>query len=184
MKLHLIRHCRTDANSKGKLSCDIDEPLNTDGIRQATLLSDYLKTLGIDEIWCSPLLRARQTLSPLLDCSQTEPVFLPLLCEGHLNLDSSAPISAPEFSAESGFPMATESVGSFRGRVAAILSRARAVDVDRTVLCLTRGHFIRETLNIFLDAANYTRFPIGNCSDTLVEFGKDQIIHYVNRTTI
>ena len=184
MKLHLIRHARTAANSKGLLACDPEEPLNSNGTQQAELLAKYLKKLSFDEIWCSPLLRARQTLEPFTECTQVQPQYLSLLCEGQLNLDSSAPILDPELLSESGLPVDSESVGCFRGRVAAFLSQIRALDAEKTLLCLTHGHFIRETLNILLSATNYTRFPIGNCSDTLVELGKDQIIHYVNRTTI
>ena len=184
MKLHLIRHAQTDANYKGLLECDTDEPLNSDGLQQAVKLSNYLKLLTFNEIWSSPLTRTRQTLAPFIKDAQVDPLYSPLLCEGQLNLDPSAPVSTPMLSSQNGLTAVAESIGSFRGRVAAVLSRARALDTDTTVICMTHGHFIRETLNIFLNAANYTRFPIGNCSDTLIEFGKDQIIHYVNKATI
>lgn len=184
MKLHLIRHAQTEENSKGSLECDTDAPLNSDGLQQAVKLSKYLTLLTFNKIWCSPLTRARQTLNPFIKYVQIEPLYSPLLSEGQLNLDPSAPVSTPTLSPQTGLPVVAESIGSFRGRVTAVLSMARALDADATILCITHGHFIRETLNIFLNAANYTRFPIGNCSDTLIEFGKDPIIHYVNRETI
>lgn len=184
MKLHLIRHAKTDANSKGLLSCEIDESLNNEGFQQAENLSNYLNSIEYNTIWCSPLLRAKQTLAPFLKSHEVHPRYISSLCEGQLNLDSSAPIVTPEYLEDSGLPKTPESIGCFRGRVSELISKARNENENSTVICITHGHFIREILNMIMATTNYTRFPVGNCSDTLVEFGETQLIHYVNRTTI
>ncbi|EDM27300.1 phosphoglycerate mutase [Lentisphaera araneosa HTCC2155] len=184
MKLHLIRHAKTRANANGFLSCETEEPLNQEGFQQASLLAKYIATIQFDKIWCSPLLRAIQTLAPFIESARFTPEYWPLLCEGQLNFNALAPISTPEFSKESNLPKASESVGSFRGRVSEFLSMIANENTDKIVICITHGHFIREALNLFLGASNYTRFPVGNCSDTLIELGEHQFIHYVNRTTI
>jgi broad specificity phosphatase PhoE len=184
MKLHFIRHAKTGANSKGLLSCDVDESLNEEGFQQASALAKYIESIQLDKIWCSPLLRAKQTLAPFLESKDFTPKYVPLLCEGQLNLDPSAPISSPEYALDSNLPTVSESIGRFRGRVSALLAMASGENRDATVVCITHGHFIREALNMFLGASNYTRFPVGNCSDTLLEFGEFQFIHYINRITI
>lgn len=89
MKIHLIRHAKTDANSKGLLICDPNEPLSDEGLKQAEKLSEYLKSLDISDIWCSPLPRAIQTIKPFLEYSSRKVTLLPELTEGQLNLDSS-----------------------------------------------------------------------------------------------
>lgn len=176
MKLHLIRHAETNANSKGKLSCSDDEPLNENGFKQAELLKEYLSTIDFTELWCSPLLRARQTIQPF--AKGRDIIIEPLLREGQLNLSAEEDVIIENrFEREESIPM-------FRGRCKDFIDKVQASDEDQVIVAITHGHFIREFLNLSLGVQNYTRFPVGNVSDTLIEFGEHPIVHYVNSTPI
>lgn len=62
-QIYIIRHGQTDLNKKRVLQGRVDEPLNDDGIRQAKAAAARLESLGvtIDQVWSSPLGRARDT---------------------------------------------------------------------------------------------------------------------------
>ena len=62
-QIYIIRHGQTDLNKKRVLQGRVDEPLNADGIRQAKAAAARLESLGvtIDQVWSSPLGRARDT---------------------------------------------------------------------------------------------------------------------------
>ncbi|MHC4873394.1 MAG: histidine phosphatase family protein [Planctomycetota bacterium] len=184
MKFHLIRHGQTEANVGGKMIYGTEVPLNEKGLGDAEKLAEYIAGLEFDQLWCSPLLRARQTIAPLLKIKDVEVQYKVVLCEGIFNLDPDAPITTPEYSDETGFPAENESVGSFRARVNAFISEIKEVDDSETVVCITHGNYIRETLNMLMHSGNYSRFPVDNCSDTLIELGEDQIVHYVNRCAV
>lgn len=199
MKIHLIRHAKTHANSKGLLICDPNEPLSEEGLKQAEKLCEYLKSLEITEIWCSPLPRAIQTIIPFLEQSKKKVILRPELAEGQLNLDSSVPSEEPsykEFALPDKFkpfynndgkiqiPILDETVGQFRGRVSEFIKAIKELKNIDSLLVVTHGHYIREFLNMFLECKNCFRFPIKNCSETLIEFSDDIIIHHINKELI
>lgn len=73
MKLHLLRHAKTEVNSvSGK---DFDRALMNKGIIQANLMGQYLRNRSIKnhDTYCSDAMRTRQTLtiiSQLIDCKK------------------------------------------------------------------------------------------------------------------
>lgn len=73
MRLHLLRHAKTEVNSvSGK---DFDRVLMTKGIMQANLMGQYLKasSIRVNETYCSDSLRTKQTfeiISKSVDCGK------------------------------------------------------------------------------------------------------------------
>lgn len=68
MKISIVRHGETDSNKAKKLmGCRIDEPLNTEGVRQAHELAEKIKENSFDVIFTSPLKRAKQTAEIIAD---------------------------------------------------------------------------------------------------------------------
>ena len=67
--LFIIRHGKTDMNSKMLMQGRSDHPLNETGLRQAAEAAEHLKSVGIriDKIYSSPLIRAVQTANQLSD---------------------------------------------------------------------------------------------------------------------
>ncbi len=66
-ELILIRHGETDWNVQHRFQGQIDVPLNARGHEQARRLAARLRTERIDAIYCSDLIRARQTAAPVAD---------------------------------------------------------------------------------------------------------------------
>lgn len=62
--LHLLRHAEALPGHGG--SADEQRPLSPRGRRQADALAVFAATLPIDLVLCSPALRTRETLAPLL----------------------------------------------------------------------------------------------------------------------
>ena len=62
-KIYIIRHGETNLNKKRVLQGRIDEPLNEDGIQQAKAAAAMLRSFDVhfDEVWSSPLKRAKDT---------------------------------------------------------------------------------------------------------------------------
>jgi broad specificity phosphatase PhoE len=62
MKIFVVRHGETDSNKNHKLMGQtIDEPLNTEGIKQVNDLTKNIQMSDFDIIFTSTLKRARQT---------------------------------------------------------------------------------------------------------------------------
>ena len=64
--LYIMRHGRTDWNDRHKLQGSTDIPLNAEGRRMAENAREEYRNIPLDECWCSPLIRARETAEILL----------------------------------------------------------------------------------------------------------------------
>ena len=58
---YIFRHGQTDWNINKRLQGKTDIPLNELGLEQASKLADHMKTLPLDMIVSSPLIRAQKT---------------------------------------------------------------------------------------------------------------------------
>lgn len=75
MKIILIRHGETRWNAIQKYQGHTDIPLNEKGRQQATRLADYLKvTEKIEAVYCSDLVRARETAAIVAGPFQIKPI--------------------------------------------------------------------------------------------------------------
>ena len=63
--LYFIRHGKTNHNANKLLAGHCDIPLNEEGINQAKQAGINGKDLKIDVIYCSPLIRAKQTCNEI-----------------------------------------------------------------------------------------------------------------------
>ncbi len=61
MKLYVVRHGQTLANTLQTVSGDKESPLTAEGIRQAKSLGEEFKDINFDVVFSSPLLRAIDT---------------------------------------------------------------------------------------------------------------------------
>lgn len=61
MDILLIRHGQTNWNIEGRLQGSTDIPLNEDGLLQAELCAQFIKTIQLTKLISSPLVRAKQT---------------------------------------------------------------------------------------------------------------------------
>ena len=63
--IYFIRHGQTDWNKLKVMQGQVDIPLNENGINQAKEVGKNLQGITFDYVYCSPFLRARQTLENL-----------------------------------------------------------------------------------------------------------------------
>ena len=73
--IYIIRHGQTDWNKQKVMQGQIDIPLNETGKEQARELGKRLKDIVFDYVFCSPLLRTRQTLENLNLSSKTKLIY-------------------------------------------------------------------------------------------------------------
>ena len=59
--IYLLRHCALPADYRERYVGQIDPPLSADGVRQAGAMAHALRGRGIDTVYCSDLVRSRQT---------------------------------------------------------------------------------------------------------------------------
>lgn len=81
MKLYLVRHGQTDSNRDGVGLGRADVPLTKLGLQQAERLGERFRTIALDRVLTSPLLRAKQTAEPLAAWSSLTPVTTQALIE-------------------------------------------------------------------------------------------------------
>ena len=74
MRVYFMRHGATDWNERGRIQGQADVPLNGRGKAQARQAARFLASLPLDEAYCSPLIRARETAQIVLQ-SRRCPVF-------------------------------------------------------------------------------------------------------------
>jgi probable phosphoglycerate mutase len=67
--LHLVRHGDTTQSSEGVFCGDLDPSLTETGHTQAVAIGQRLAGFSPIAVYCSPMLRARQTAQPLLASS-------------------------------------------------------------------------------------------------------------------
>ncbi|MBX4196035.1 histidine phosphatase family protein [Candidatus Pacearchaeota archaeon] len=64
MRLYLVRHAKSQRNAH--IASSIDAPLTEDGKEQARRLGVRFRGMKIDRIYCSTLMRAKETLKEIL----------------------------------------------------------------------------------------------------------------------
>ena len=65
--LYIMRHGRTDWNLRHKMQGRTDIPLNDEGRAMASDAARRYRDIHLDECWCSPLIRARETAELVLE---------------------------------------------------------------------------------------------------------------------
>jgi broad specificity phosphatase PhoE len=160
--VYLARHGETAYNHEGRFQGQQQVPLNDTGRAQAAELAERAVAYGFRALWCSPLLRARETADIVAARIGLQPVEDPRLMEtdaGEWTNRSFADVraQAPQLfdafaAAEPGFAFpGGESFTEQEVRVNAALERVQAGALPALVVC--HGMVIR--------AALYTRAKDG-----------------------
>ncbi len=79
--LYLVRHGQTDWNCHRRYQGQRDVPLNATGRQQARRVVRALEGIGLEAVYASDLLRARQTAQPLARERGLDVILLPALRE-------------------------------------------------------------------------------------------------------
>jgi broad specificity phosphatase PhoE len=79
--VYLIRHGITDWIEQGKIAGQSDRPLSDFGLEQAELTGKAMRGVKAAHLFCSPLIRARQTAQPISRATGLEPEIIDGLME-------------------------------------------------------------------------------------------------------
>jgi broad specificity phosphatase PhoE len=79
--IYLARHGQTAYNLEGRFQGQQPIPLDDTGRAQAAELAEHASTYGFRALWCSPLLRARETADAVARRLELEPIEDPRLME-------------------------------------------------------------------------------------------------------
>lgn len=197
MKLYLIRHGETDANSSFRFQGQTDTPLNENGRQQAQLLAQHFKDIPLDKIYCSPLQRAAQTAQAI---AQVKGLALQ-------PVDGLKEIAFGEWEGLSYDQIKTQGRGEiddfFRNpalchvpggenftdvaaRVQPIFDECLREMEDKDIAIVAHGGIIRVLLCLFLglDLNKIWNFSAGNCSTTALSKwrGYSTVLEYTNAT--
>eukprot|EP00127_Corallochytrium_limacisporum_P001328 Clim_evm18s51 gene=Clim_evmTU18s51 len=174
MIVFVARHGETASNKERKIQGHADVPLNDKGFEQARKLGIRLAGVHIDKIYCSDLLRAKQTCDMILDERGSEPE----LEYTELAREKAAGVlqgrSLKEwFKAvrESGqkewefCPEGGESWHDVRDRAELLYTRIleNHADTQETVLIVSHGGFIKELLACFNHSSRLFPNNAQNC---------------------
>jgi 2,3-bisphosphoglycerate-dependent phosphoglycerate mutase len=153
MQLLLIRHALPVRIDGGDGPADPD--LSDEGRRQAAALAEWLKAEHIDQIWSSPMRRARQTASPIESAFGLEAVLDDGLKEFDADEAHYIPIEELRASADPRWRELIERLGApeqfaFRDLAAAAVERAVEANPGRQVAVVCHGGVINAYLSTIL----------------------------------
>lgn len=147
-----VRHGETDWNRERRLQGQIDTPLNTTGQEQAQTLSLALtaRALRFDALYCSDLVRTRQTAVPIGQATGLDVNLDPLLRERHygrlqgLTYHEAGEVMPDAYRRHRNrdphdVPEGGESLYAFHVRIQAFLERAVLEHPGQRLLVVTHG---------------------------------------------
>jgi alpha-ribazole phosphatase len=184
-RLILIRHGDLGEGCRGRYIGGTDAPLSHEGRRQAAALAKELGQLGGARIFCSPLLRTRETAGIALgadgafaiDDDLREISFGRWESMHFAQIAAADPAAVEEWATldeDFVFP-GGEGIGAFRKRIGAAAGRI-VTDPAETVVAVTHGGVIRLIICLLLglDYRHYLLFDVrpGSISEITVEGGK------------
>jgi broad specificity phosphatase PhoE len=172
------------------------------GQEQATALAVKLQEYTFDQIVCSPLQRALETVAPFLIATRDMAEVWPELAEACWQEEPQppaetwlrAPTSLPApisrlfrfRNDEMVTPVDPETYGQGLCRVHVVADRLRDMANDGScgsLLVVAHGYLIRELLNILLQPETREEYPHDNCGISLLAYDDGWRLEYLNRTS-
>lgn len=186
--LYLLRHAEVEARYQKIFGGRIDMELSPRGHEQAARLAKYLRLKSFDAIYASPMIRAQQTLAPLLADRKSSPVVMPGLREVDFGdwtglsweeVKTKFNISAFQWLEQlekAGIPNA-ECGKTFRARVEPCLQQILRDHPGQSVAVLCHGGTIRVILSILLE------MPLSKMAAFEIEYASLTQVHHAPQKT-
>jgi broad specificity phosphatase PhoE len=182
----LVRHGQTDENVSGKISGQGPVPLNARGQEQAQLAAEVLTALGVTHLFCSPVVRARQTAEMLSQHLGLEVAEMPDLREvGYGEWEGKffheirqSPIAHQVFNdpVNAVFPNG-ESLPAVQQRGVQVIETVRRQHPQGVLVFVSHGDVIRTVLAHYLDMVfnEYRRINIDLGALSVLELYDDWV---------
>lgn len=153
IKLYAARHGQTEWNSQNRILSRTDQPLTELGLQQAELLAQRASGCGIDVIYVSPMLRARQTAQAVSRVCGAPVIVDERLTEHDYGIYEGRSRKDPEYQASrrqfaSRYP-GGESLLDVTARVYDFLRQLKAEQDGKTVLVVCHGGICRAIRTCF-----------------------------------
>lgn len=158
MSLYVARHGKTPWNDVFRVCGRTDVPLTEEGYRQAKNLADEAKSVGLDMIICSPLLRARETARVVSEACGVSITIDERLIEQDYGIFEGVSGYDPEFLANKRhfaykYP-GGESMMQVGYRVYSLIEEVKLSHRDKNVLFVCHGGVCRVIKTYFHDMTN------------------------------
>lgn len=170
MKLYVARHGETVWNVRNVVCGRTDIPLTEKGLEQAKALAEQAAQTEIDTIWCSPLIRARQTAQAVADRLELPVTIDQRLIEqnfgsyeGVYRFDEKYLEFRENLLVH--FPGGGESIAQVMARAYGVVEDIRKNYANRTVLLVSHGAYCRALHTYFHDTWNgrFFDYRLENC---------------------
>jgi len=173
----MIRHGQTDANQQYVIQGQIDNPLNTTGIKQAEQTAVYLKNhgLGFDLVYASPLNRAILTAQTIINIinPNLEITTHPGLIERDFGDFDGRKIDGTYFEMVNNNKIPNmEKNGVLEKRVSDTLKEIAMNNLHKRILVVTHSHVIKALLVKLVNGFQYSSL-LPNCAINILEYNND-----------
>lgn len=169
-KIYAARHGETQLNAQNRVCGAVDLPLTENGITQAQTLAEMLTGKGIERIFCSDMIRARQTaevVGNLLELSPVEDSRLREMCFGNLEkcMRDDVEFNRRKQVFAERFPGGGESILQGAHRVYSFMDEILAAHNGKTILIVSHGWTNKLIATYFHDLTNedFAQFRLPNC---------------------
>lgn len=173
MKLYVVRHGQTNWNKIGIYQGDTDISLNEEGKVQALLIKEKLKGKKIDLCISSPLKRAIETASIILD-NKIPILTSNLIIERDLGIYEGKAVNDRGYNGKiywdyqlNSNANGVEPIQDLFKRVTIFLDKVKKNYDNKDILIISHGATIRAinyVINGFTPDENFLKFDVGNCS--------------------
>jgi probable phosphoglycerate mutase len=169
-KIYAARHGETELNAQRLVCGATDLPLTDNGIAQAHKLAEHLLDKGIELIFCSDMIRARQTAEVVGNALGIQPIADHRLHEFNFgsmekcSWDDEEFLRRKQVFAER-FPDGGESILEGAHRVYSFLDEMLVSCGGKTLLIVSHGWTNRFIATYFRDLTNeqFAKFGMSNC---------------------
>lgn len=188
MKITFVRHAEVIEEYIGKYNGHIDIPISQNGKKQAKELAKRLKDIKFDKIYCSDLLRAKQTLE-LFELNQ-EVIYSEQLREKSWGKHEGKSFDdiLNEGIEYKNFQqwisdLDGEDIASYKNRVKKYLNDAIFKDKSKNILIVTHSGFIKTFISIIDKISIEESFRISLPYASFLTFNKQNMTIIYNKST-
>ena len=174
-RLLSVRHGQTDYNIQRRYTGQTEISLNQEGLQEAEALAEKLMEYPISMIYCSPMIRTRQTISPYLQKKDVKISYRDELKEINMGVYSGYTVDEvrvkyPEMFAAHR-PEGAENREQVEGRLFPLIDEIIKKHRDDTILIVAHGYIQRCIFDYFMKPSDeeFLAFRTGNCVITEYE---------------
>jgi len=182
--IYLARHGETEYNRLGKITGQLNVPLNENGLEQAMMLAIDLRNVYFDALFSSPLKRCRQTVNEIKKFHKETPlIFDNRLMECGAGVMEGEPRHDKWEYSEKFTPRGGESFFNLRKRVQEFIIQQVLENSFSNMLIVSHGGPIKIIRGFFenTDILSASEMSIKNCNYWIINTDSKSILKTPNK---